>query len=106
MKLCIVTYTFEHGRRFCQAQGLNFKRAELVSTDANYFLPRGLHLADDDAVIKYGPYYEGRNAHNILHFLDASIEGNPFEHIAYDYNEPIPWPDHILTTFGVSRERR
>lgn len=106
MNLCIVTYSFEQGRRFCQAQGLNFRRTTLISTDANWMIPRELKLHDDDMVVKYGPYHEGRNVRRIMDYLEAAKLGNPIVYDAYMYDEHIPWPAPIMNNFGVSNERR
>jgi hypothetical protein len=108
MNLCVVSYTFEQGRRFCQVQNLNFRRAKLLSSDANFLNHqlRGLRLTEGDALIRYGPWQEGRMARTLMDEIESRIDGDPFIHDSYDYNDRIPWPDHIFINLGVSNERR
>lgn len=106
MNLFVVSYTFEQGRRFCQSQGINFRKAELVSTDAAHLLPIGYLIGDEDALIRYGPWMEGRNVYRVMKTIEQQIVGQPFEYDVYESSERIPWPEHILINLGVSNERR
>lgn len=102
MKLCVVSYTFEQGRRFCQHQGLDFQKVKLASTDANFFLPgQGFELGSRDVIVKYGPYYEGKNAHRVLHEIYSRVlDAPPREIRTFMLDEKIDWPEWVMERYG------
>lgn len=98
--LIVVACTFQQARTFCGRQRINERRAKLVSTDASW-RGDGYQLGDQDAVVRYGPWSEGKHVWEALDSLQSMIVGNPFVYDAFMYDEAIPWPSHILERYRL-----
>lgn len=99
--LIIVAFTYQHARNFCDRQGINDRKAKLVATDSPWHLVHGRHLMNEDAIVRYGPWTEGRHVEETVSVIESMIVGDPFDYYAYMYDEAIPWPSHILERYSL-----
>ena len=97
--LVLVTLNYEHGRVFCNHQNIWLKDIVHFATSNQYMPSFEVRLTDNDAVIWYGPWMEGKNAQQIAESLLAMRLGQPFEYDVYMPNESVPWPHQIAERY-------
>lgn len=98
MQLYVVSRTFEDGRRFCIGQGIHPFAVSLASTDANFFVPN-YTPEQEDWVVRYGPWQEGRNKNVIWQIFE---QANPVVVDAFMVDEQIDWPLEIKQRYGLT----
>ncbi len=99
--LIVIAYTFQQGRTFCERQGINERKAKLVATDSPWRLGQGRHLTNQDAIVRYGPWTEGKHVAEAMDVIRSMVVGEPFDYYAFMYDEVIPWPRHILERYSL-----